>query len=391
MLRSESAIGNPQKGNLMRLLKYSVVGFLDRKDTIQGEFHDDINILTGRNGAGKTTLLKLIWYIISGNLLHALSEVSFAKATIVTDEYECTVFRTGNLTCKVEFLRGQERTLFEDEGDPQFDWEPYSSAEDAADPILRSIGSSVFFPTFRRIEGGFTIESSRSRPMAGRITKSRSDVEEALVALSRKLSNDPHVFVSAISTVDIVSLLLRQYADLSESSNLLQQSTSQEIIKRIKEFKADPDDVHLATANNLIDEIRSKVENMEIDRENIMTPITAVRLLAEKLFRHSGIKIGTRLSFGDAANAVNSDVLSAGEKQMLSFICYNAFYRNSIFIIDEPELSLHVDWQRQLFRILMDQTSGNQFVIATHSPFIYAKYPDKEISLDPDRGDQGNS
>lgn len=391
MLRSESAIGNPQKGNLMRLLKYSVVGFLDRKDTIQGEFHDDINILTGRNGAGKTTLLKLIWYIISGNLLHALSEVSFAKATIVTDEYECTVFRTGNLTCKVEFLRGQERTLFEDEGDPQFDWEPYSSAEDAADPILRSIGSSVFFPTFRRIEGGFTIESSRSRPMAGRITKSRSDVEEALVALSRKLSNDPHVFVSAISTVDIVSLLLRQYADLSKSSNLLQQSTSQEIIKRIKEFKADPDDVHLATANNLIDEIRSKVENMEIDRENIMTPITAVRLLAEKLFRHSGIKIGTRLSFGDAANAVNSDVLSAGEKQMLSFICYNAFYRNSIFIIDEPELSLHVDWQRQLFRILMDQTSGNQFVIATHSPFIYAKYPDKEISLDPDRGDQGNS
>jgi predicted ATP-dependent endonuclease of OLD family len=72
---------------------------------------------------------------------------------------------------------------------------------------------------------------------------------------------------------------------------------------------------------------------------------------------------------------------------MLSFICYNAFYRESVVFIDEPELSLHVDWQRQLFTILQNQQSSNQFIIATHSPFIYSKYPDKEISLGDDRGD----
>jgi predicted ATP-dependent endonuclease of OLD family len=52
-----------------------------------------------------------------------------------------------------------------------------------------------------------------------------------------------------------------------------------------------------------------------------------------------------------------------------------------VFIIDEPELSLHADWQRLLFPVLLSQGSKNQFIVATHSPFIYAKYPDHEISL----------
>lgn len=137
----------------------------------------------------------------------------------------------------------------------------------------------------------------------------------------------------------------------------------------------------------MLDDIRNKVLNMEGEREDIMKPIEAVRQLAIKIFKHSGIKIGNSLSFGDAANAINSDALSAGEKQMFSFIAYNAFYKESVFIIDEPELSLHVDWQRQLFPTLKSQQATNQFIIATHSPFIYSKYPEKEISINEDKGD----
>jgi predicted ATPase len=106
----------------------------------------------------------------------------------------------------------------------------------------------------------------------------------------------------------------------------------------------------------------------------------------QSLFIHKGIKIG-QLSFGEAAESINSEALSAGEKQMLSFISYNGLARNSIIFIDEPELSLHVDWQRSLFGILQRQQVSNQFIIATHSPFIYSKFPEKEILLDVDRGD----
>ena len=49
--------------------------------------------------------------------------------------------------------------------------------------------------------------------------------------------------------------------------------------------------------------------------------------------------------------------------------------------IDEPELSLHIDWQRALLPALLEQGTSNQLILATHSPFIYANYPEKEILL----------
>ena len=66
---------------------------------------------------------------------------------------------------------------------------------------------------------------------------------------------------------------------------------------------------------------------------------------------------------------------------MLSFLCYNTFSENAAIFIDEPELSLHVDWQRLLLPTLLEQGIENQFFIATHSPFIYSKYPDKEGTI----------
>lgn len=370
----------------MKILKFEVDDLLQRSGTISNNLHGDLNILTGRNGAGKTSILKLLWYIISGNILLALQEVPFKKVTVVTDKYECMIHRLGRNTCRVEFTIGGKTYLYEDEDDG--DGNTYVNAEDKPNQMIVEYGSSVFFPTFRRIEGGFTLNSRRSNslPMGARV---KADVEDALITLSKKLTNEPHVFVSAMSTVDIVSLLLRQHSEMSEESNVLQQLTSQEIIQTIKEYKSDSADLNSAyTANKILDEIREKIEGLDLEREKIMMPIEAVRVLVGQLFQHAGITINSRLSFGEAANAVNSDALSAGEKQMLSFICYNAFYKNSIIFIDEPELSLHVDWQRQLFPILLRQQSSNQFIIATHSPFIYTKYPDKEICIDVNRGDQ---
>jgi len=365
----------------MRIEFIEVHGLFGRESPLRLEFHQDINIITGRNGSGKTSILKLLWYIMSGNILLALKEVDFKKVTLKTDAYLCTVYRTGFNTCRIEFSDGDSIYMFEDEMDDDHD--VISNAEDRANQILADIGSSVFLPTFRRIEGGFSLNE---RVYSG-LTRAKIDVEESLVTLSKRLTKKSHVFVAALSTVDVVTLLVRQYTDLSEQYNSLQQSTSQEIIAKIKAFKLDAYDANLSAANRILDEIRVQIEGMEASREAIMRPLEAVRSLAMKLFKHSGITLTKTLSFGDAANAVSSDALSAGEKQMLSFIAYNAFYGEAIFLIDEPELSLHVDWQRQLFPILLSQQATNQFVIATHSPFIYSKYPEKELLIDDDRGD----
>ncbi|MGF6815886.1 putative ATPase [Paraburkholderia atlantica] len=355
----------------------------DREDLLKLDFNTDLNIVTGRNGSGKTSLLKLLWYIASGNILQALKEVNFKKATLETTHYRCTVYRLTNLTCRIDWEDENGERVFEDQIDE--DGDIVINAEDRANQLLIACGSSVFLPTFRRIEGGFTLGERGFNS----VSRAKNDIEESLITLSKRLSNDKHVFVAALSTVDVVNLLVRQYTDLSEEYNNIQQNSSQEVISKIKAFKRESGEGdQLNTANQLLDEIRLDIEGMESERETIMRPLEAVRLLAMKLFRHSGIKLGKTLNFGEAAGAINSDFLSAGEKQMLSFIAYNAFYKDSIFVIDEPELSLHVDWQRQLFSILMNQHTTNQFVIATHSPFIYSKYPDKELQIDAERGDE---
>ncbi|MFM7889044.1 MAG: AAA family ATPase, partial [Pseudanabaena sp.] len=66
--------------------------------------------------------------------------------------------------------------------------------------------------------------------------------------------------------------------------------------------------------------------------------------------------------------------LSSGEHQILAFIhaCY--FAKDKIILIDEPETSLHIDWQRDLLDSISQYS--HQFIICTHSPSVPADYSD---------------
>lgn len=383
----------------MKVLSFTVHGLFGRSEPISADLNPDLNVMTGRNGAGKTTIMKLLWYVMSGNLLMATKEVPFSRLELVTDLYSCVVTRLTRVTCRVEFTPyGKSTAVYEDLEDDE--GEVYQNAEDLANPQFMVRGSSIFLPTFRRIEGGFSLNEPKSGFGAsnalfgsGLLARPKNDLEQALQSLASKVSNRSHNFVTSISTVDVVEMLLTRYTDISEQANDLQREVSQRIIDSIKEYKSEAsgDTDKIVEANTVIDNIRAMVEEMDVGRENLMSSIEAVRYTVERLFKYTGIEFDKRLRFGDAAKSVASDALSAGEKQMLSFICYNAFSNEAVIFIDEPELSLHVDWQRQLFSILQSQNSSNQFIVATHSPFIYSKYPDKEIVIDSSRGDEGEA
>lgn len=370
----------------MKIKKISVSGLLGRPGEIVCDLNGDLNLVTGRNGSGKTSILKLAWFIISGNIIHALREVSFRSCIVETDIYTCNLYRTGPISCKIIMDVDGESIILEDDDDDPEDNPFHETAVEKARPYLAETGGSIFFPTFRRIEGGFSLPSEgASRGKRPAWAPSPTAVDDVLSSLSRKLTNKEHIFVSAISTQDIVELLLRRYAAFSEEIQNFQQDVTRSVIDKIKKYESSRSDETMAA--RLLSKTREEIEKIEDFTAKTMSPLDAVRELVEKLFQHSGISFGRRLSFGDAAAAVTSDKLSAGEKQMLSFICYNAFYKNSVVFIDEPELSLHVDWQRQLYPILQSQNSTNQFIFATHSPFIYSKYPDKELVVGSDKGE----
>ncbi|MDZ4713717.1 MAG: AAA family ATPase [bacterium] len=73
--------------------------------------------------------------------------------------------------------------------------------------------------------------------------------------------------------------------------------------------------------------------------------------------------------------------LSSGEKQIIIMIAHLIFEESQkasgVFIIDEPELSLHIAWQEIFVQSIMQASPNTQFILATHSPSIIAKV-DKE-------------
>ena len=58
-------------------------------------------------------------------------------------------------------------------------------------------------------------------------------------------------------------------------------------------------------------------------------------------------------------------------------------FEATIFIIDEPEISLNVKWQRQLIHALLELTKGSQvqFILATHSMELLSQYMGHVIKL----------
>jgi predicted ATPase/uncharacterized protein YfkK (UPF0435 family) len=74
-----------------------------------------------------------------------------------------------------------------------------------------------------------------------------------------------------------------------------------------------------------------------------------------------------------AANRkISLDALSSGEKQMISLFARLYLYPGKkIVLIDEPELSLSIDWQTKILVDLISAPSCSQVIAITHSPFVF--------------------
>ena len=63
---------------------------------------------------------------------------------------------------------------------------------------------------------------------------------------------------------------------------------------------------------------------------------------------------------------------SSGERELLTYLfaIFALNVRDALIIVDEPELHLHPKWQKTLLQLFirLAQSTGNQFLLATHSP-----------------------
>jgi predicted ATPase len=86
-----------------------------------------------------------------------------------------------------------------------------------------------------------------------------------------------------------------------------------------------------------------------------------------------------------AQQHIGPEQLSSGEQQLLLLFCHVLTTRDtpSIFIIDEPELSLNVVWQRMLVTSMLEIAKGShlQLVLASHSIEILAKHRSRVVNM----------
>ena len=97
--------------------------------------------------------------------------------------------------------------------------------------------------------------------------------------------------------------------------------------------------------------------------------------VVDKLFKDTGKTIQrdkNELYFTSFGETISPYKLSSGEKQMLiillSVLVQNK--RHYTLFMDEPEVSLHIEWQQQLVSLIRDLNPNAQIILTTHSPAV---------------------
>lgn len=106
-------------------------------------------------------------------------------------------------------------------------------------------------------------------------------------------------------------------------------------------------------------------------------------------FKNKSLRLSREQGFvaiGHDNTRLGLDALSSGEQHQLVLL-YDLLFRvapNSLVLIDEPELSMHLSWQRSFLLELLDIVRAARFdvLLATHSPFIVGDHTDLMVPLD---------
>lgn len=131
-------------------------------------------------------------------------------------------------------------------------------------------------------------------------------------------------------------------------------------------------------------------ENEKI-KENVRKPKENFLEVINDFFNSSGsdkkimINSEGRVYFDAHSRKLRLTDLSSGEKQIIITFASLIFglkgKNRGIFIVDEPEASLHLEWQSKFVPAILRTNKNVQLIFATHSPELIGRYRDKAIKL----------
>ena len=130
--------------------------------------------------------------------------------------------------------------------------------------------------------------------------------------------------------------------------------------------------------NNSFSDYRLRATNFPDQAEKINRRIRKFYDTVNHLFAGTGKTIeidpmSNQLVFRDGNEIIHLYKLSSGEKQLL-IILLRVFLMDEqpyILLMDEPEISLHIEWQYRLFEEIQKLNPRCQIITSTHSPSLF--------------------
>ena len=423
---------------MFRLKNVSIEGFWD-EHKIETNFNQDVNIFIGKNGTGKTTFINLLQAIISVDL-ELLFNLQFEK--IILNLYEKNKSRKIVVSKKAKELQYKE--LLYQIGSRKFnlpiipdrDIRYFSRRRGRIHPKfyndiqeIKSFMNELINVSYLSVNRDNVINNDhresrrdelynaidiRLEELIGQLTSYQLQLETDLSRLSNGFQADVlklMLYNKEFDNVDInepVNLELRKIKagllTAYRGLGLLDSHVEDAITKHVEAIekatnsintyvdKRDtpiyPNDVTPITLLRRTRKVNELSSKLETNKKKVFEKLDMyIRLLNEfhetKEFTLKDSKIGG-ISIAKDKITIPISELSSGEKQLIILLTEALLQKGkqTLFIADEPELSLHIEWQRKVISSIRLLNPNSQIIVATHSPEIVGSYKDSIINME---------
>ncbi|MCT3899503.1 AAA family ATPase [Elizabethkingia anophelis] len=405
---------------------------------IRTNFHDDVNIFIGRNGTGKTTFINLLQAILTVDL-ELLFNIQFSEVIInlkkknrrkieikkIEENFKNHLieYKIGKKKYQLPILPNRDiRYIARSNGRYSSQlFREITNIKEELESIINVSYLSVSREKVikdeyreRRKDDLYNAIDNRLEVLIGDFQAYQLQLETELSKHSKDFQEN--VLKTMLYNEDFDNIRLNEPIKLNipkiqsglkqayRGLGILDEHISDSIDKHLEAIKKASESIDKAmfsndkslSANditpitllrrtNRIIELSNKLEK---NKNNIFKRLNKyIDLLNEfqdtKKFNLQDSKIGG-LTIYKGEDEIDISQLSSGEKQLIILLTETLLQKENetLFIADEPELSLHIEWQRKVISSIRQLNPNSQIIIATHSPEIVGTYKLKTINME---------